>query len=1140
MASLNNRARVSRHRLASVPKKTSSSQIEGEASSSSMIGRLISAATSYTPAVQTRGNYTFSESNIEEQHTAGLLFSTSQERKTPQDGSARLPLHSPTGRTGYDDSAGLDLEENRDFRVIIAQDAVAGQDKPLVLLDTGSTDEVTPLYSTGSFVRSHNRAASGVFPPRNPSSPLADHNRSRSTSGPGVQKGIKARSTTLSGSGMANKSGGYRDADTVNALNSLLECMFGISSSSKAGPSTKMHLINKSVSNNSSGSLFFSSTSSSTQQKPTNPSRARGAGPVSHSADSAIGSQDMAGETVLVTRTFNVDLPDVFVSGNIHTASAPLQAVHDLSADAGMNGHNATTKAPKLRETKTPSFAVALVINLPRLQRTRPASKHTRPSSPSPWSVPSQSSSFGSEKSWNFVDFLPKSPGSEIINEPIDTRLELLMSHWDIVVRALFHLENHASKRIMHLLRQVEENTRTPHTKLPKEKATQRTNQRIIYLPAGCLATVPKLRNLSLWTIRRVASALRIVRANTGLGLLPGGHWLEEARLIKQKCQNRSQNNFLYTILTAFLGDHLEWTRMLKSLDTEFRPQATSETCERKYAASRTVIVCNNRSLARRVLFLVASFLPSSAIHQDPVEGLTTRRSVASLASTAQRQASSWRKINGPVPKGLQISLESDRSISTSLVTSEDYINHSLSTGPGVAGNRPRVRRKVSETPSSHVVGSLPIPMNDTGVRKTRATIGSSESPDATTPTPYFVSGSKPRDSYFPSVDSADQLGTSASSDLMRLLRSNSNNLGSSTASTKWGSLLGGFWGGRSDSIKRPGSTTSTYLSEDVFEDSTSPYGKKTSDATDTYDSSPPFVLDTDTNGEAAHPEDTRIPPQLSLPMAVDQIDGVVDVALGLPGFWRQTHISGSESVSSTSQPNIPAFSNEPSNPAQFLHAQTDWSAEKQEPLRVAGYLRRYHGDFALQAVAPYESLYEEIKRSMELEVTPSNVLTEAHTPDDNGHIWVEVCSTLIADMAKLSVHKLTLKRKFEGSLQGMSDTQRAESHDGRPPPSPISRHNSIAAEHLEEIFVSERITEYDQTLAAGIDRALGDVSPAQNSDTSTPASQNHSRTASTSTTRSQQATYSDIRSDTDPSPRPDLPHTQVAIDRDFNSTRST
>ena len=1096
-----------------------------------MIGRLISAATSHTTAVQNRGSYTFSESNIEEQHTAGLLFSTSQEWNAPQDGSARLPLHSPTGRTGYDDSTGLDLEENRDFRVIIAQDAVAGQDKPLVLLDTGSTDGATTSYSTDAFARSHSRAASGAIPPRNPSSPLADHNRSRSTSGPGVQKSNKIRSSTLSGSGLGNKSGGFRDADSVNALNSLLECMFGVSSSSKDGSSTKMHLINRSASTNASGSLFFSSTASSMQQKQQNPARPRTTGPVSLGAAPSIGFQDMAGEAVLVTRTFNVDLPDIFVSGNTNTTSAPLQAIHGSSTDTGANGDNATTKAPKLRETKTPAFAVALVINLPRLPRARPISKQTRPSSPSPWSVPSQSSSFGSEKSWNFVDFLPKSPGSEIINEQFDTRLELLMSHWDIIVRALFHLENHASKKIMQLLRQVEENTRTPQTKMPKEKATQRTNQKIIYLPAGCLATIPKLRALSLWTIRRVASALRIIRANTGQGLLPGGHWLEEARLIKQKCHNRSQTNFLYTILTAFLGDHLEWTRMLKILNTEIQPQPTSEMCERK-SALRTVIVCNNRSLARRVLFLVASFLPSSAAHQTHAQGLTARRSVASLASFTQQQQSPSRQLNRPTPKGLQISLDSDQRLSTSLVLSEDHAKDSLGTGPGVTGSRPRVRRKVSETPSSHVVGSLPIPMNDTGVRKTSATIGSSESPDGATPTPYFVSGSKPRNSYFPSVDSADQLGTSASSDLMRLLRSNSNNFGSSTASTKWGSLLGGFWGGRSDSTKRPGSTTSTYLSEDAIEDSTFPYGKqKPNDMADTFDSSPPFALDADTISVTAHPDDTHSSSQKPLPMAVDETDGVVDVVLDLPGFWPQPRMSGGEPRSSRSEESIPALDIKSSTPAQSLHAHTDWTAEKQEPLRVAGYLRRYHGDFALQAVAPYDSLLEEIKQSMKLEVTPPDALSQARTQDDDGYIWVEVCSTLIADMAKLSVLKLTLRRKFMGSLQNPSDAQRSESHNDRPPLSPISRHNSIAAEHLEEIFDLVKITEYDETLARGIDRALGDVTPTRSSDISTPPSQIHSRTASTSTTRSHLPTPGGTESNADSLPRSNPPTSQPTID---------
>lgn len=73
----------------------------------------------------------------------------------------------------------------------------------------------------------------------------------------------------------------------------------------------------------------------------------------------------------------------------------------------------------------------------------------------------------------------------------------------------------------------------------------------------------------------------------------------------------------------------------------------------------------------------------------------------------------------------------------------------------------------------------------------------------------------------------------------------------------------------------------------------------------------------------------------------------------------------------------------------------------------VAGYLRRFHQDFTLQGVRPYQELKEEIKRSMRDEPT-SNALPKSV---EN----IDTCTTIVADTRDFSISRLSIRRKDTG-----------------------------------------------------------------------------------------------------------------------------
>ncbi|KAI5307959.1 hypothetical protein KEM55_006942, partial [Ascosphaera atra] len=164
--------------------------------------------------------------------------------------------------------------------------------------------------------------------------------------------------------------------------------------------------------------------------------------------------------------------------------------------------------------------------------------------------------------------------------------------------------------------------------------------------------------------------------------------------------------------------------------------------------------------------------------------------------------------------------------------------------------------------------------------------------------------------------------------------------------------------------------------------------------------------------------------------------------------------------------------------------------------INVAGWLKRFHEDFVLQAVRPYAELEADIRRAMSAEPTPGylqlNIVGQEEGGDsDKRDSWTDVCTTLIADARQFNVKQLRLQRR----LRANSD--------------PASSPAATSLE-IEERFLEEPVVEVDNTFVEAVDRVLARSghSPLMNSTTaplgSTPpaaTSTAHNRRNSAATT---------------------------------------
>ncbi|KAI9724084.1 MAG: hypothetical protein M1812_000803 [Candelaria pacifica] len=851
--------------------------------------------------------------------------------------------------------------------------------------------------------------------------------------------------------------------------------------------------------------------------------------------------------TVLVTRLFSVELPDensMAADTEEHTPTPQnsLGSTHSfpfphMERGSGVPKH----QQPKTR--KTPMFSVGVVVQLPA-----PAGFPLVPPSRSGHrSKTSFSSSFDSERKsgWTFLDsgYGVDSLTSSAIASDFDDGVDSIVQRWDVITRALSSLQAMAQEKIQSLLQKNDSTSPNPlqppssptpalrlrngHQPLiAASKPKLSTNVHSVQLVAGALSTDDAVKRVATKAAVRVAIGIRTPRVLTGQGRW--GVWREEARWVGRWAGGKEQNFFFFNLLTAFLGNHTEWLNSIgPHRHRRRRQQQTSKASFMEDAGitSRTIIISDNKMAARRLIFLLSAFLPATHRSHDilspqrPGSSASIRGYSRSPPTSVlvNRQQSLRRTINkrGNASRGGKSLRGHSRAVSLS---SQDGQRSGTEDDTCPIQDAQHVRR--SSDVRSIKTASLPIPSGGGDTRKSSATTTATPTPDATVSVAHFASRRDPSSPGTAAEPRPGSSGSLASLNLMHTLKRNdSNNISTdspdSQPASRWGSLISGFWSNRRDSSTEgtetmpssddglgiSGVQTSKPLVPRLNQNKLEQMAAEVSSPDDSVlhqadaDSQVAGIIEISLNtGQAEGDSQLNTPRQEApeqalsftspLKLSIDAKDGVIDVELPAQDFAPSSFGSG------TSFPNTSGFlsassldkasSYGHSSSCSFSHVDPDATAN------VAGWLKRFHEDFALQSVRPHEDMEKDIKRSMRDEPTPALAPTTPQVEGGPADRWVDVCTTLIADTRTFSVRRLRLRRRVklppaEPKPAAITAPRFITKDDslttyqyGNPYTlAQLTPGNEKPQPHLEEKFIEEPIMDMDGTLVDAIERVL-------------------------------------------------------------------
>lgn len=990
-----------------------------------MLGRLFSSAGGHGRSPSSL------ESATEEQHTRNLLFFDSP----PLQGLNTGPRFG-----SFDDHNGFDVREG-DIRILIAQNAYADQDRPSILFDTSpsklrSEKGSVPQSPKPIPTMRHERTTSSIAPTKSYFTLQPDTTAPPSPRSPPGAFQTRSRGSTTSGGQPGHQSASLREAESKDVTNEILACAFGASSSTKSG--TRMHVIRSS--NNkvprvpSNPVMSPAAVTGRNAPKPTLV-RAQTSG-LPFLADSGPGSDDL----VLITRLFTVAPPDLEKDASEDASKLTATLLEDFISSPGRS------KPPKLREKKTLAYCVCLVVEMHHQGSSRPLSRHGFGGHEQHHSPPT-SSSFGSDlqSSWTFLDALPPSLSSSRSTQQstIDGHVEFVLHRWDVMIRHLSIISNQAKEKIFGLLSQIDDTS--SGRKTPKEKRMQRINQKVIRLPPFSLVDDQELQKTSFEAASFIRSALSIPSVRP----LPGGHWFEEARLVARLCGQRGNDKFLAILLSTFLGNNFEWINEIgqEIYENQLLLKRKSQQ-ERSVMRSRTVIICEDRILARRLVFLLASFLMPGMLGLKPISSLGAH---LSHAQSQHHQTTISR------------SYVQATELSTSVSSTEEERR-----GRYTRTNRRKLERTLSET-SSLRTAHLSIPQQESSLHKTSAGTTTTVTPSPSTPLAYVSSSPKESSGYFPSTDIPS---SAAAASLQRIRRSSSS---ASSIPSTWGSLLGSIWSNKQTSSLGTSNTTgpSETMASTINSSRASQYQRPLVNQLESMakevgvPDSPIKDRHKDLLMSQERMED--IPPRLE----VDEKEGVVDVDLKMPNSSLRSYGSSPDVFPAFPTP-LSTSTASLDDARSFYSVRSNSKTSSDRVNNVAGYLKQYHPDFVLQAVRACSE--KDVREGM---IGSLNANTEDSSPSSS----YDECNTLIADTRNYSVKCLTLRRKARISEKTLNTKQ------------------STTSSPWQDEFSMESMLSYDDTLGEALERALdGPSTVSSRMPSPSPSKTRHLRTVSTST----------------------------------------
>lgn len=1095
------------------------------------------------------------DSATEESHTRHLLYPDTSTLSHPH--GQPYPLHAAplTPGSGHDGPLPeIDLEYPRDCRIIIAQDETSAP--RTILFDSkpappraekafgGATStSTTSAGSPGppSFGGLHARRASLVSQASTPRSPsMAGFTRVRTrgasiSSMPNIDEHAQVQAH-------AQAQAQARAKESTDLANICLDCMFGNLAMNYRGNSNKIHIVP--LDTKPDGPLLGSSIHDAT----TSLGRVEGFRRRSNLANSftpanlpahlpRAGSNDTIPKepkrrTIFITRLFSVTVPDDDQEARTPTPQGSLPKTNNAFPFPPTGPKPEPSKPTHfVRPRKSPMYAITIILHLPIAQTSataRPISRsgHQSASAHLSTSAPRQdslASSLDSERraGWSFIDDTLLSAS---LSSDVDDRVDVVGQHWDVIMRALTSLQYVVQERILAHFKSpdapspaVLHQHRHQASRSSLRDAPSHQARRPLRLQPNALMMDSAIQSAAELTGNRVVSGMRIPRVMTGQG--KWGVWREEARWLGRWAGRREQNFFFFNLLTAFLGNHTEWLNVLgpKWHRKRHREQQKATAGENMVIPNRTVIVSPDKMAARRLVFLLAAFLPPNA----PVAGgdsaaLVRPSTSASLRAYSQSpptnmppsRKQSLRRTISRRPKGKNsLTNMQHPGPNTAQQPTGDHSHKRSNSGTIEASNvqRPPAHSRRSSVHS--VRTSLVIPALSEGISTTKSTPATTSTATNQTaiPVAHFT---LPRTKSFGPVpdyrpESSDSL---ASANLINTLQrsgtgqtSIASNASSNTS--RWSGFMN-FWGGRSasstdqsdylqstdDGVGYRGQDRSRTqlehmvqeLSMDGVFEQGDMYDPLTTNISAPVDSPSGAYLVEGSSGvqaSAARPIPER--PRAfdhQLKFSVNEKDGVIDVDIPLPDFGSPLQSPLLAGYGSASSQNGSSYGE--SSILSTPHGAPD------QPVNAAGWLSQFHPDFAVQAIKPYKELERDIKRAMSAEPTPIHPTLTPTFEAGPSERWVDVCSALIADTSTFSIKRISLRRlvkltptpTYYASAMGptmlptmpSSRTQHSSSYSSSAATPPM-----MTEVHLAEKFVEEAIMDFDATLIDGVDRVL-------------------------------------------------------------------
>lgn len=1088
-----------------------------------MLSSLLSTITSTPPTRQANATL---ESLTEDTHTYGLLFPDGKgPRKYSIDGQNHSnDLHSPRTHTNastdwpiYND---VDLTFPRDVRIFIAQAGTSSANAEIIFDSKPRPVSESPKLNAVRHARSSSRTDSAVgslsgghrmrgVSTAVSSIPENHHPHHRRTSSAFSTNGAferRARRTSNSSTGNVSDTSHEqgREKDDIERL--ALSCMFENATSNYKGMSNKVHIVplaakpyETSYLSQSLGAEHSSSFARPPQlaRKPSSLSKSHKPGDMSmpqldtdlpcKSEQIMDTTQNTGGRrTVLVTRTFSISWIEEFaLTEEVNfepqwtQAPAPLRSAKSPQEPQSIRN----------RTFRSPMYAVTIVLQLPIAPKDHsfPVSRtgtFGRSSMRKDSTSQQSTMSFGSLESerrshWAEAESLSglDAMTSLALTSDVDDRVDLIGQHWNIISRTLTTLQTIAQNKILEILRPVARTTR------------------VLRVPTKILQNDIEVKRAAEDSALRVVRGIRLPRARTGHGLWPA--WRDEARWLANWSSGRGENYFFLILLSAFLGSHTDWLQSLapKAYRTRFKELQRLNTAARTSVPSRTVIISGDKMAARRLIFLLAAFLPT--VHSQWGESSPLQPGTSSFRAYSQsppshlpafRQESLRRTINRRGKSAAGVAQDGSRS--SSLTATSDHDDRAdTATVRRLGGDA--TSRRGSDAVS--IRSKLTLGEHEPFTQKSPAIIS------PTTPSSIIV---KPHFARQPSYGAQIQSGHSRSSSgtsatlFQPLQRADSTDSSSSKpwnpfryfsmgqrrlSSSQYSDVLQttdeglGIMGAR-----KPASTSKL---QRMLDEAHRSNGEDSVGGANCR----PFLDSRGYTGVITSPELREQSPERSensakpidvpLKMSLNEDDGVIDVEIpfgefGSPEIFSPT-LGGYHSGSSYEGSTFGQHS--------FL---TTSPREPEHPLNVSGWLDKIHPDFTLQAVKPYGSIVKDIKLAMSTEPTPPlNAPLNDNVSAGPVEKWIDVCTTLVADANTFTVTRLKLRRlvKFVLSAPAVAtipNNLNIRSQYPNPYCEPIlpgSPAAVLATEFiLEEKFEEEPVTSMDSEFADVVGRVTG------------------------------------------------------------------